>query len=522
MDALTPSPGTAHAATIAIRRRLPRRPNLARSAWPPWLIWLSWLATLALCSACGGGSGMPPLAPAPAPATGALAVSVNGLPAGTDAALTVSGPNAYSQALKAGATLDTLVPGSYRVTAAQVSQGGVVLAPTVPSQQVQVAAGATASASVTYLAQPVAPPVLPTPPALALQQVATGLTFPVLLTAPAGDSRQFIVERPGRIRIMQNGVLLPTPFLDIRNRVSSGGERGLLSMAFHPQYASNGYLFIYLTDLAGNINIERLSVSPLNPNQADPASALTVLTVAHPAYTNHYGGQVNFGPDGYLYLATGDGGGIGDPLANAQNPAALLGKMLRIDVDHSSQAQPYAIPADNPFVGQPGLRGEIWAYGLRNPWRYNFDLTDRLLYIADVGQDVNEEVDITPSIQGGNNYGWNLMEGRACYQAASCSQAGLTLPAFEYAHGAGNINGCSITGGYVYRGAALPELAGHYFYADYCKGWLKSFAYRNGVVTEQTVWPVANVGNVLSFGQDGQNELYLLNAAGGVYRIVRQ
>ncbi|MFZ4875972.1 PQQ-dependent sugar dehydrogenase [Janthinobacterium sp. Mn2066] len=363
----------------------------------------------------------------------------------------------------------------------------------------------------------------PTPLALALQPVASGLSSPIFLTAPPGDSRLFIVERPGRIRIVANGALLAAPFLDISGLTTNDGERGLLSMAFHPQYASNGYFFLYYTNLAGDIVIERRQVSAGNANLADPLSVLTILTIAHPTFSNHYGGQLSFGPDGYLYAGTGDGGSAGDPPGNAQNTHVLLGKLLRLDVNASSVAQPYAIPAGNPFAGVAGQRGEIWAYGLRNPWRYAFDVPAQLLYIADVGQARVEEVDVSPAGQSGNTYGWNIMEGNVCYNSSSCSQAGLVLPAITYGHD--SAGGCSITGGYVYRGTALPELAGQYLYSDYCSGWLKSFSYSNGTASAVTDWGIMNVGNILSFGQDAQNELYMLSMLSGtgtVYRIVRK
>jgi glucose/arabinose dehydrogenase len=359
----------------------------------------------------------------------------------------------------------------------------------------------------------------PTLLTLGLRQVASGLDGPVLLTAPAGDRRQFIVERSGRIRILQDGVLLAQPFLDIGARVTTAGEGGLLSMAFDPQYAANGYFFIYYTDAATNdIVIERWRVSA-DPGLADPASVLEIIRIPHPGFSNHFGGLVSFGPDGYLYLGPGDGGGAGDPADNAQDLGSLLGKLLRLDVAAASPDQPYAIPPTNPFAGQAGRRPEIWAYGLRNPWRYTFDAA-RLL-IADVGEVRREEVDIAGIGQGGLNYGWNLMEGSLCFSAASCTSAGLVLPAFEYDHGENNVNGCAIIGGYVYRGQAIPELAGRYFYSDFCGGYLKSFLPGLGRVTELVDWQVARPDAILSFGRDADGELYLLAAGGNIYRIVR-
>ncbi|MEG2030895.1 MAG: PQQ-dependent sugar dehydrogenase [Janthinobacterium sp.] len=472
--------------------------------WPALLL----ACCLALLAACGGGHHDHP----PGAATGSLTVTLGGLPAGVAGAVTVTGPASYSRQLTASTTLTDLAPGAYAVGAASVAYGTGSLAPTPATQQVQVSAGATASATVTYAAA--------APLALSLQEVASGLGMPIFLTAPPGDSRLFIVERAGRIRVLENGQLLATPFLDISPLTTTGGERGLLSMAFHPQYASNGYFFIYYTNLAGDIVIERRQVSAGNANVADALSALTIITIAHPTFNNHYGGLLSFGPDGYLYAGTGDGGSGGDPPGNAQNTNVLLGKLLRLDVNASTVAQPYAIPPGNPFAGTAGGRGEIWAYGLRNPWRYAFDVPAQLLYIADVGQANWEEVDVRPAGQAGNNYGWNLMEGLHCYNSASCNQAGLVLPVIEYGHD--TAGGCSITGGYVYRGTALPELAGQYLYSDYCSGWLKSFSYSNGAASAVTDWGITNVGNILSFGQDAQNELYLLSGTGKVYRIVRK
>ena len=341
----------------------------------------------------------------------------------------------------------------------------------------------------------------------------------VFATAPQGDPRLFVVERAGRIRIFQGGALLAAPFLDISSRVSTQGEAGLLSIAFHPQYASNGNVYLYYTDLANNIVIERHRASG-NVNLAEADTALVIIRIPHPTYNNHFGGTVAFGPDGMLHLGTGDGGGAGDPLRNAQNPASLPGKMLRLDVSASTMAQPYTIPPTNPWIdGAGGRHAEVWALGLRNPWRYTFDSGN--LYIADVGQDRREEVNVAAAAQGGVNYGWNTMEGTLCYNASACVQGNLTLPAFEYDHGAGDANGCSITGGYVYRGSAIAELAGRYFYSDYCKGFLKSFVYAGGAVSGQADWAIPDIGNVVSFGRDGSGELLLVAAGGQVYRIVR-
>lgn len=345
-----------------------------------------------------------------------------------------------------------------------------------------------------------------------LEQVVQGLQSPVFLTAPANDPRLFIVEQPGRIRIVQNGSLLPTPFLDLGSRVSAGGERGLLSVAFHPNYAANGTFFVNFTDTRGDTRIERFRVSA-DRNRADPASAELVLTVAQP-FSNHNGGLVAFGPDGKLYIGMGDGGGGGDPEETGQDPMRLLGKMLRIDVDG---ARPYAIPADNPYAGRTGGQREIWASGLRNPWRFSWDRTANLLFVADVGQNRLEEINAVPAGQGGLNYGWDEMEGSDCFEPSTgCSRTGKVLPVSEYTHS----DGCSITGGYVYRGQDIAALRGHYFYADFCEGWVRSFRVADGAATDARSWDLENVGNITSFGEDARGELYVISQSGSIHKIV--
>jgi glucose/arabinose dehydrogenase len=353
------------------------------------------------------------------------------------------------------------------------------------------------------------------PPGLTLKLdpfISNGLTTPVFLTQPLDDGRIFVVEQPGRIRLVKNGQLQTTPFLDISSRVLSGSERGLLSVAFHPQYAINHFFYVYFTTQpSGDIRVERFTTT--TPDVADPASSKLIITTAHSAQANHNGGLLSFGPDGMLYAGLGDGGGGGDPFGNGQNFNALLGSLLRLDVDHGD---PYAIPADNPFVGQSGKRGEIWAKGLRNPWRYAFDAATGLLYIADVGQDLHEEVDVQPASSGGLNYGWNTMEGKSCYNATTCTQTGLTLPLLDYDHTNG---ACSITGGYVYRGSAIPALDGHYFYSDYCAGFLKSFRYSNGAALDERDWGLT-MTSVQSFGKDASGELYVMSGD-KIFKIVR-
>ena len=350
---------------------------------------------------------------------------------------------------------------------------------------------------------------------VALEQVASGLSFPLYLTAPVGDPRLFIVEKGGRIRIVKDGALLPTPFLDISGQVSGGNEQGLLGLAFHPQYATNGRFVVHYTDPAGDTRVSGFRVSG-NPDVADPASEVSILTADQP-FSNHNGGQVLFGPDGFLYVMLGDGGASGDPGSRAQSLADLLGSILRID---PLEAGGYVVPADNPFTQTAGARPEIWSYGLRNPWRVAFDPSNGDLYIADVGERQWEEVDVSSSADGagkGLNFGWNIMEGPDCFGGSSCDQEGLQLPVLSYDHG----EGCSITGGLVYRGAAIPALQGHYFYSDFCSGWVRSFRYESGSAVDQFQWPtLAPGGGVPSFGEDAAGELYVMSADGAVYRIV--
>jgi glucose/arabinose dehydrogenase len=346
----------------------------------------------------------------------------------------------------------------------------------------------------------------PLPPGIGLQLnpfITAGLASPVFLTQPLNDGRIFVVEQGGTIRVIRDSVLQTTPFLDISARVLSGGERGLLSVAFHPQYATNHFFYVYFTTQTnGDIRVERFTATS-NPEVADPTTSKLIITAPHSTYANHNGGLLTFGPDGMLYAGLGDGGSGGDPLGNGQNFNSLLGSLLRLDVDHGD---PYAIPADNPFVGQANHRGEVWAKGLRNPWRYAFDAPTNLLYIADVGQDLHEEVDVVAANRAGLNYGWNVWEGLSCYNASTCSSTGFEPPILDYGH-----NGpCSITGGYVYRGSAIPAIRGHYFYSDYCAGFLRSLRYQNGVAVDQKDWGLTS-SSVESFGVDFGGELYMIS-----------
>lgn len=361
------------------------------------------------------------------------------------------------------------------------------------------------------------------------ERVASDLALPVLVTAPVGDEqRLFIVLQGGRIVILKNGALLPSPFLDIDALVpdvSGWDERGLLGLAFHPQYASNGHFYVNYTNLSGATTIARYTVSG-NPDVADPGSAAILLVVPQP-YPNHNGGTIAFGPhDGYLYVGLGDGGSFGDPGDRAQNDGVLLGKMLRLDVDGGV---PYAIPPDNPFVGSGDPLDEIWAKGLRNPYRFCFDRVTGDLYIADVGQNEWEELNFQSAAgSGGENYGWRLMEGSHCYNPpANCIVPGLTMPVHEYGHDIG----CSITGGAVYRGSALPAIYGHYFFADYCGNQIWSVRIEGGAVVAFEEWTTIlapggglDIANISAIGEDGRGELYIVDRSGDrqgeIYKIV--
>lgn len=360
----------------------------------------------------------------------------------------------------------------------------------------------------------------PAPPAgtvpVALAAIASGLSFPVYLTSPPGDERLFVVEKGGTIRVRTGAGFAATPFLDLTGRVSTESERGLLGLAFPPDFATTGRFAVHYTDPAGDTRVSLFTVSP-EPDVADPASETIVLAAEQP-FSNHNGGQIVFGPDGLLYIGLGDGGSGGDPDGRAQRLDDLLGSILRIDVATGS---PSAVPPDNPFAQTSGARPEIWSYGLRNPWRFSFDRATGDLYIGDVGQSRWEEVNYAPATEGagrGVNYGWNRMEGRHCYASAQCDRTGLALPVLEYGHGGG---ACAVTGGYVYRGTAIPELAGHYFYADYCQGFVRSFRIENGAAVDRFDWPTLRPGGtVTSFGEDAAGELYVVTGEGGVFKIV--
>ena len=456
------------------------------------------LSTVALtgmqCSSGDGGSSS-----TTGSSTTGISVQIAGLATNSDGHVTVTG-GVVSRFVTRSTTLTGLTPGQYTVTAEQVLTGQAVMAPTPVTQTVTVNAAQITTVTVSYNQLRAL--------ALRLQEIiGSGLTAPIFLASPPSDARLFIAERAGRIRIWNGTTLLAQPYLDISNRVSTDGERGLLSFAFHPQYATNGFVFVHYTDLTtGDIVVERLTVS-VDPNQVNPVTAQVVIRIAHATFNNHNGGTIAFGPDGFLWISTGDGGGRGDPFQNGQSTASLLGKMLRIDVP----GLPYVVPFTNPFGN------EVWARGLRNPWRWAFDRDTNQVYIADVGEDRFEEVDVAASNQPGVNYGWSITEGSACFSSTSCDPSGQTLPVLEYDHSMG----CSITGGYVYRGPAIPDLQGRYFYSDFCTGFLRSFRFSNGVAMERIDWNIPRPGNVFSFGEDANRELYVI-ADNRVLRIATQ
>lgn len=352
-----------------------------------------------------------------------------------------------------------------------------------------------------------------------LEEVAGGFDQPLLVTTPAEDSdRLFVVEQAGTIDVIVDGEIAAEPFLDIVDRVSSeGSEQGLLGLAFAPDFAESGLFYVNYTDRDGNTVISRFSVSD-DPNVADPESEAMILQQEQPR-ANHNGGVLAFGPDGYLYIGLGDGGGQGDPDGNGQDLSTWLGKILRIDVASANvdEGAMYAVPGDNPFIDDADAAPEIWVYGLRNPWRFTFDRETGDMWVGDVGQSEIEEMTLLPVADGGGqNLGWNITEGTNCYAEPECDQSGLTLPTLEYTH---DVGGCSVTGGYVYRGEAMPDLRGVYVFADYCSGLL----WGGGQDTDGA-WvmsePIETGLSISSFGEDTAGEVYLTDLSGGtVYRL---
>jgi glucose/arabinose dehydrogenase len=360
--------------------------------------------------------------------------------------------------------------------------------------------------------------ILPDPSQYSLSEIASGFSYPLYLTnAGDGSNRLFVLEQTGKIILLVDGAVQNIPFLDISSLVSqeirsSYSERGLLGLAFHPNYTENGLFFVHYSDPNGDTVIARYQVSPDNPNTADPTSGTIIFTHPQP-YRNHNGGQIEFGPDGYLYIALGDGGSQGDPENNAQNPTSLLGKILRIDVDSSS---PYGIPADNPIATvNPNLAPEVWAWGLRNPYRFSFDRATGDLYIADVGHDQWEEINFQEADSpGGQNYGWRVFEGAHPY-SDEADPGGTIPPIAEYNHSLG----CSVTGGYVYRGTALPALWGVYLYGDWCSGRIWA-TYPDAQGAWQTLEFMSGTGMAISaFGEDENGELYVLDYGGRILKL---
>lgn len=350
---------------------------------------------------------------------------------------------------------------------------------------------------------------------LQVVEISDAFSSPVDITN-AGDDRMFVVEKAGRIRILQpDGQVNGTPFLDIRSMVSTQSERGLLGLAFHPDYTDNGYFFVNYTNNSGNTVVARYQVSAGDPEVADAGSAVIFLTATQP-FPNHNGGDLNFGPDGYLYIALGDGGDGGDPRDNGQERQSLLGKILRIDVN---TGDPYGIPADNPFAQTDETLDEIWALGLRNPWRFSFDRLTGDMWIGDVGQGNFEEIDFQPAgSSGGENYGWRCYEGNTTFNTANCGSAtDYTFPVYTYESELPI--GCSITGGFVYRGASFPLLSGKYIYADYCSG--KIWALERNDAEEWINTELFDGPNFqyVSFGEDAGGELYLLSIEGKVHQV---
>jgi glucose/arabinose dehydrogenase len=359
----------------------------------------------------------------------------------------------------------------------------------------------------------------PTDAHIHLRLLASGLSKPVFATsARDGTGRIFIVEQTGKIKVLKDGVVRSTPFLNLTSQVSRGGEQGLLGLAFHPNFATNRKLYVNFTNLAGDTIIREYRASSTNPNVVATSTARRILKIDQP-YANHNGGMLAFGPDGYLYIGMGDGGGAGDPGNRAQNKGSLLGKLLRINVNGTTATRAYRIPSSNPYVGVPGAN-EIWQLGLRNPWRFSFDRATGNLWIGDVGQGQYEEVDRavrTSSGAGrGVNWGWRVLEGTHCYSPSTgCNTAGKTLPLLDYDHGNGR---CAVTGGYVYRGSAIPVLRGGYVFADYCSGEI-------WVVPAGAAAPASKVRlldtNLLvsSFGENARAELLVTDLNGRLYRI---
>jgi glucose/arabinose dehydrogenase len=458
---------------------------------------------LASCGSDGGGDIQQPPVPV---STVTVTAPQSSLQVGQTVQLSATAQDANGTALS-GRSFEW---SSTSEAVATVSPTGLVTGIAAGQAEIRaVSEGVTGSVTLT-----VTPTPDPGPVVLGLQQIATGLRFPLYLTSPPGDDRLFIVEKGGAIRVIKGGLLLDAPFLDLTPKVvSAGGEQGLLGLAFAPDYATSGRFFVHYNDVSGENRVTRFQVSA-DPDRADPVTETVVLGVPQPGVA-HNGGQLLFGADGFLYIGIGDGDDRDNGRGQSVND--LFANILRIDV---TSADPYTVPPDNPFVATANARPEVWSYGFRNPWRFSFDRTTGDLYIGDVGESDWEEVDYSSAAAGagkGVNYGWSRMEGQHCFGRQNCDQSGLTLPVLEYNHS----EGCSVISGYVYRGAAIPSLQGTYFYADYCQGWVRSFRIQGGAVTEEKDWPELEPGGqVTSFGEDSAGELYLVTQQGGVSKIV--
>jgi glucose/arabinose dehydrogenase len=363
----------------------------------------------------------------------------------------------------------------------------------------------------------------PSASTVALDKIAD-VSNPVLAISPPGDDRLFIVLQGGRIKIVKNGSLLPTDFLDIRDLVSKGSEQGLLGLAFHPDYATNRRYFVNFTNRDGDTVVREYLASPSNPDRSNRSSARAILKINQP-YSNHNGGMLAFGPDDYLYIGMGDGGDGGDPGNRAQDKDSLLGKMLRIDIDRTQGDRHYRNPSTNPYVGEKGAN-EVWQRGLRNPWRFSFDRVTGDLLIGDVGQGEWEEIDLGRNTSKGPgrgfNFGWRVMEGTHCFRPSSgCTKSGKILPIAEYGHGGGK---CAVTGGYVYRGSAIPDLQGWYVFGDFCSGEVWALDPTDTRPADMVRIMGEGSGRLVSgFGEDADGELYLCDqGSDAVYRIVPQ
>ena len=373
------------------------------------------------------------------------------------------------------------------------------------------AATATASGATSPAASAPAGSFRPAGLTVTLEPFVEGLDSPLaVVNAGDGSNRLFVVEQGGTIRIVKDGALLPDPFLDVSSEISSGGEQGLLGLAFHPNYPTDPRFFVNYTDTSGDTHVASFTVDPSNHDRADSGSEKELVFVDQP-YANHNGGGLQFGPDGDLYIGLGDGGSGGDPHENGQKLSTKLGKMLRIGVDGTTGDLAYAIPADNPFAGRTDADPAIFAYGLRNPWRFSFDRATGDLWIGDVGQGAWEEIDVARKGTSGQNFGWNRMEGSHCFRPAEgCDQTGITLPVAEYGHD----KGCTVIGGYVYRGSAQPALAGGYLFGDYCSGTIWAIDPAGNQLREPAVVGSAD-GSLSSFGEDEAGELYATDISGG-------